>query len=81
MKISPIAMLLAQLYGTFVGSICTTCIGWVMITTEPWISRIGVDPEWRAIGYMTFFNAGAIWGASKFRRLISSRPSAFLCQP
>jgi hypothetical protein len=82
MKISPIAMLLAQLYGTFVGSICTTSIGWAMITTEPWISRLGVDPQWMSIGYLTFFNAGAIWGASKLLFcLMNSRTRALLCQP
>ena len=59
-------MLLAQLYGTFIGSICSTSIGWIMITAEPWISRIGIDPQWKAINYLTFFNAGAIWGASMF---------------
>jgi len=63
MKISPYAMFGSQLLGTFVGSICSTIIGWMLITFEDWTSKIGVDPQWQATGYMTFFNAGAIWGA------------------
>lgn len=78
MHLSPIKVFAAQFYGTFVGSICTTLMGWSIITSPVWLERIGTDREWLAIGYETFFNAGAIWGAVGPRRFFLNPESMYL---
>ena len=60
MKVPPVAMVGCQLYGTFLGAITTTSVSWLVM--EGMKSQIG-SGDWRAIGFMTFYNAGAIWGA------------------
>jgi OPT family oligopeptide transporter len=65
MKIPPIAMVGCQLYGTFVGSLTTTITSWETMETMKNIIGKG---DWKAIGFRTFYNAAAIWGAIGPRR-------------
>ncbi|RKO97434.1 hypothetical protein CXG81DRAFT_10581 [Caulochytrium protostelioides] len=60
MKIPPRSMIFAQLYGTFVSLFLTTGASfWVMDNMKGMLGK----GNWQAMGYATFYNAGAIWGA------------------
>ena len=58
MKIPPLSMIGAQLFGTFIGSIVSTMTAWWMITDKEWIKTLLNVPAWFPNGYLTFYNAG-----------------------
>lgn len=60
MHIPPRQMLAAQLYGTFIGTLTATFVTfWVM---QSFTTILGKG-DWKALQYLTFHSAGAIWGA------------------
>ncbi|KAJ3323512.1 hypothetical protein HDV06_001789 [Boothiomyces sp. JEL0866] len=60
MKINPLHMVFAQLYGTFLGAFVNTATSfWVMDSLD---NILGTG-DWQATDYFVFYNAGAIWGA------------------
>ena len=60
MKINPMDMVLAQVYGSFIGA-------FINVSVTFWAFDLLKDllgtGQWRATGYTLFYNAGAIWGA------------------
>ena len=61
MKINPVHMIVAQLYGTVIGAIINNCVS---IWSESLLSDVLFKAEdWNPISYSTFYSAGAIWGA------------------
>lgn len=61
MKINPVHMVAAQLYGTVIGAIVNTSVS---ISAEDFLgSLLFKHPDWDATSYRVFYNAGAIWGA------------------
>ncbi len=64
MKINPVHMVAAQLYGTIVGAIVNTAVS---LWAETILSNVlFIHGEWKANGFQTFYSAGAIWGAIVF---------------
>jgi OPT family oligopeptide transporter len=63
MKVPPVAMVGAQLLGTFVGAFTTTFTCWFVMDHM----NIGAG-DWKATSYSIFYSAGAIWGAIGPRR-------------
>ncbi|KAI8809022.1 OPT oligopeptide transporter protein-domain-containing protein [Cladochytrium replicatum] len=60
LKIPPISMFASQIYGTIIGSIVYLGVAWWMMFQTS-IELGGGD--WQVLSYLTFYNAGAIWGA------------------
>ncbi|KAI8809016.1 OPT oligopeptide transporter protein-domain-containing protein, partial [Cladochytrium replicatum] len=60
LKIPPISMFASQIYGTILGSIVYLGVAWWMMFQTS-IELGGGD--WQVLSYLTFYNAGAIWGA------------------
>ncbi|KAI8803759.1 OPT oligopeptide transporter protein-domain-containing protein [Cladochytrium replicatum] len=60
LKIPPISMFAAQIYGTVVGAVIYLGVAWWMMFQESIVLGSG---DWQVLGYLTFYNAGAIWGA------------------
>jgi OPT family oligopeptide transporter len=61
MKINPIHMIVAQLYGTVIGAVINNSIS---IWAESLLSNLMfISPDWNPVSYGTFYSAGAIWGA------------------
>nr|KAJ3420144.1 hypothetical protein HK105_006035 [Polyrhizophydium stewartii] len=58
LHINPIHMVIAQVWGTFLGAITNTASVWIAIAYFPLDTA-----DWQYPGHTTFFNAGAIWGA------------------
>jgi OPT family small oligopeptide transporter len=62
LHIAPWAMVGAQMWGTFLSVVAGLGATWFMMfsTGDLLNTKTG---DWRVIGYQTFYNAGAIWGA------------------
>ena len=61
MKINPVHMVIAQLYGTIIGAVLNNTIS---LWAESLLSNLMfISPEWNPVSYGTFYSAGAIWGA------------------
>jgi OPT oligopeptide transporter protein len=58
LKISPLDMMIAQIYGTLLGAyINTSSMIWALETFKPMLG----NGNWMMSGYQVFYNAGAIW--------------------
>jgi OPT oligopeptide transporter protein len=58
MKISPMHMVICQLYGSLLGAfVNTVCCFWVMDSMDHILGK----GDWQMSGYSVFYNAGAIW--------------------
>ena len=61
MKINPVHMIVAQLYGTVIGAVINNC---VCIWAESLLSNVlFIAEDWTPSGFDGFYSAGAIWGA------------------
>ena len=58
LKIPPVAMVAAQMWGTFMASLCSTATVWVIMTRFDGLIELEGEGNWKATDYKTFFNAG-----------------------
>ncbi|KAJ3065821.1 hypothetical protein HDU98_010819 [Podochytrium sp. JEL0797] len=61
LHVPPLAILIAQLLGTFINIVVGTCVSWWMMFSSGLLNASHGD--WQFITYQTFYSDGAIWGA------------------
>ncbi|KAJ3119155.1 hypothetical protein HK100_000457 [Physocladia obscura] len=60
LHIAPYALVFTQFFGTFLNAIVSVVVAYYLMYNAG--NLLGTD-DWQYIGYLTFYNAGGIWGA------------------
>ncbi|KAJ3133536.1 hypothetical protein HK100_004326 [Physocladia obscura] len=60
LHIAPYALVFSQFWGTFLNAIISVVVAYYLMYNAG--DLLGTD-DWQYIGYLTFYNAGGIWGA------------------
>ncbi|KAJ3127216.1 hypothetical protein HK100_009875 [Physocladia obscura] len=60
LHIAPYAMVSVQFIGTFINAIVSVVVAYYLMYNAG--NLLGTD-QWQYLGYLTFYNAGGIWGA------------------